>query len=47
MWLLGLIADMVSYLLLVMVGVGIFIWGGGVECGERNYNSNPYNLCNS
>ena len=29
MWLLGLIADMVSYLLLVMVGVGIFIWGGG------------------
>lgn len=47
MWLLGLIADMVSYLLLVMVGVGIFIWGGGVECGERNYNSNTHNLCNS
>ena len=29
MWLLGLITDIVLYFLLVMVGVGIFIWGGG------------------
>ena len=29
MWLLGVITDIVLYFLLVMVGVGIFIWGGG------------------
>ena len=29
MWLLGLITDIVLYFLLVMVELGIFIWGGG------------------
>ena len=29
MWLLGVITDIVLYFLLVMVRVGIFIWGGG------------------
>ena len=29
MWLLGVITDIVLYFLLVMVGVGFFIWGGG------------------